>query len=144
MTETTPDLSRRETFRHWIRIPIRYSDLDPIGHVNNTGLPMFFEECRLAHIYPMLEASPRKGLELVLVRTVIEYRKEIGFPETAEIGTRIGRIGSKSFLMQHGVFVSSGACVGTGECTMVVFDHASRTSAVPPDDVREKLQAMMA
>lgn len=137
-----PDLRSRSTFRHWTPIKIRYADLDPIGHVNNTGLPMFFEECRLHLVYPILAASSRKGLELVLARTVIEYFKEIGYPETVEVGTVIPRIGSKSFLMAHGVFDSAGNCVGTGECTMVVFDQAARASTVPPDDVRRKLEAL--
>ena len=137
-----PDLRSRATFRNWTRIPIRYADLDPIGHVNNTGLPMFFEEARLHLIYPILNASSRKGLELVLVRTVIEYIKEIGYPDAVEIGSRVHRVGTKSFLMVHGVFDGSGTCVGTGECTLVVFDQVARTSTVPPDDVRSKLLAL--
>lgn len=141
-TPSIPDLARRDSFRFWTRLPIRYSDLDPIGHVNNTGLPMFFEECRLQHIYPILAASSRRGLELVLVRTVIEYKKEIGFPETVDVGTRIARIGGRSFLMVHGVFNSAGQCVGTGECTMVVFDSIVRAAAAPPEDVRSQLLAM--
>jgi acyl-CoA thioester hydrolase len=136
------DLRSRATFRHWTRVPIRYSDLDPIGHVNNTGMPMFFEETRLDLIYPLIAASSRPSLELVLVRTVIEYVKEIGFPETVEVGSRIGRIGTKSFVMVHGVFDSSGRCVGTGECTLVVFDRATRASAAPPDDLRQTLLAL--
>jgi len=134
-----PDLRSRATFRHWTRIAVRYSDLDPIGHVNNTGLPMFFEEARLHLIYPILNASSRKGLELVLVRTVIEYLKEIGYPDTVAIGTMITRLGTKSFVMAHGVFNGRGECVGTGECTMVVFDQLARTSTVPPEDVRRAL-----
>lgn len=137
-----PDLRDRASFHHWTRLPIRYADLDPIGHVNNTGLPMFFEECRLHLIYPILAASVRKGLELVLVRTVIEYVKEIGYPETVDVGSRIARIGTKSFLMVHGVFDGAGACVGTGECTLVVFDSVTRASVAPPDDVRRALEAI--
>lgn len=137
-----PDLRARATFRNWTRIAIRYADLDPIGHVNNTGLPMFFEEARLQLIYPILAASGRPGLELVLARTVIEYVKEMSYPDTAHVGSRIHRVGNKSFLMVHGVFDDAGACVGTGECTLVVFDQASRSSTAPPDDVRAKLLAL--
>ena len=133
------DLRSRATFRHWTKIKIRYSDLDPIGHVNNTGLPTFFEETRLDLIYPLLATSSRPGLELVLVRTVIEYVKEIGFPETVEVGSRIARIGTKSFVMAHGVFDGAGNCVGTGECTLVVFDRKTRSSTAPPEDVRRGL-----
>ena len=29
-----PDLTKRETFRAWTRVSVRYNDLDPLGHVN--------------------------------------------------------------------------------------------------------------
>ncbi len=105
-------------------------------------MPMFFEETRLDLIYPIIAKSSRPALELVLVRTVIEYVKEIGFPQTVEVGSRVARVGTKSFVMVHGVFDGGGICVGTGECTLVVFDRATRSSAAPPDDMRLKLLAL--
>ena len=140
MSESTlPDLRKRDTFRNWQSISIRYADLDPIGHVNNTAMPMFFEEARLRFIYPVLQAGGRNDLDLVLVRTVIEYVKEISYPSTVEIGSRVHRVGTKSLHMLHGVFDASGACVGTGECTLVIFNRQSRTSAAPPDELRQRL-----
>ncbi len=140
---TQPDLRVRATFRNWTRIAVRYADLDPIGHANNTAMPMFFEEARCGLIYPILQANGRTDLEIVLVRTTIDYLKELSYPATAEVGSRVHRVGTKSLHMLHGVFdAASGACVGTGECTLVIFDKRSRTSLAPPDELRQRLLAI--
>ena len=141
--ETPPDLRDRGTFRNWLPVTIRYADLDPIGHVNNTAMPMFFEEARCTLIYPVLQANGRTNLDLVLVRTVIEYVKEISYPATVEVGTKVHRVGTKSLHMVHGVFdKASGACVGTGECILVIFNQQSRASVAPPEELRQRLIAV--
>ena len=138
-----PDLRSRETFRAWTRVALRYSDLDAIGHVNNAVTPMFFEEARCSVIYPLLQAGGRRDLDLVLVKTVIDYVQELSYPGAVDVGTRIHKIGTKSLLMVHGVFdVTSGACTATGECIVVIFDQTSRASAALPDDVRVRLQSL--
>jgi acyl-CoA thioester hydrolase len=138
-----PDLRSRETFRIWTRVVLRYSDLDAIGHVNNAITPMFFEEARCSVIYPVLQANGRRDLDLVLVKTVIDYVQELSYPGAVDIGTRVHRVGTKSLHMVHGVFdVSSGTCSATGECILVIFDRKNRASIAPPEDVRVRLQAM--
>ncbi len=138
-----PDLRSRDTFRIWTRVALRYSDLDAIGHVNNAITPMFFEEARCSVIYPVLQANGRTDLDLVLVRTVIDYVQELSYPGGVDIGTRVHRIGTKSLHMVHGVFdVSSGACTATGECIVVIFDQKNRVSIAPPEDVRTRLLAL--
>jgi acyl-CoA thioester hydrolase len=135
-----PDLRNRTTFRNWTRIAIRYADLDPIGHVNNTAMPMFFEEARCSLIYPVLQANGRQDLDLVLVRTIIEYVKELAYPGAVDIGSSVHRVGTKSLHMVHGVFdATTGACAGTGECTLVIFNQQSRTSVAAPDELRQRL-----
>jgi acyl-CoA thioester hydrolase len=137
------DLSARASFNHWIQVALRYSDLDPIGHVNNAITPMFFEEARCQIIYPVLRAQGRTDLDLVLVRTVIDYARELSYPGAVDVGMRIHRVGNKSIHMVHGVFdANSGKCTATGECVCVVFDQKNRASITPPEDVRMSLEAM--
>ena len=139
-----PDLRARDTFRIWTRISIRYSDLDPIGHVNNAITPMFFEEARCSVVYPVLHANGRSDLDLVLARTVIDYVKELSYPGAVDIGTRVHRVGTKSLHMVHGVFdAATGACAATGECILVFFDQKLRTSVPPPDELRARLRALV-
>src|SRR5690606_34558036 len=82
--------------------------------------------------------------ELVIARLVIDYISELHFPGNVEIGTRIVRIGSKSFTLQHGVFMAGeNTCAAVAECVMVFFNAGKRESMVPPPRVRSELERIM-
>jgi acyl-CoA thioester hydrolase len=139
------DLKSRASFANWTRITLRYCDQDPLGHVNNGALPMSLEQARVELVYPLLRKHAGPSLELVLARTVIDYAAEITYPGMIEVGSRISRIGTKSFDTAHGIFTAgSGRAVGTGECILVFFDTAARRSVEPPPALRTALAALMA
>jgi acyl-CoA thioester hydrolase len=133
-------LMQREPFATWCRVSVRYNDLDPLGHVNNTAMAIFLEEARCGLITPRLKAHGRH-LDIVLASTAMDYRREIAYPGEVEVGTLVTRLGTKSFSLAHGVF-QVGQCVGTAELIMVVFDLDKRTSAAPPADVRAFLTSL--
>ena len=134
-------LTARATFRAWNSVSVRYNDLDPLGHVNNTAMAIFLEQARCELITPKLKAHGRQ-FDMVLASTRLDYLHELKYPGIVEIGTVATRLGSKSFELAHGVF-QNGVCAGTGSVVMVVFDLDKRASVVPPDDVRELIAGLM-
>ncbi len=138
-----PDLRQRGTFKSWLGVPLRYADLDTLGHVNNAFIPMAFEQARCELLHPLLKNQGRTSLDIVLAKTTIEYLKELTYPGHAEIGTILTRLGSKSFTLAHGVFQGTGStCVGTGEAVIVTFDLKTRTSVPVPADIRAALERL--
>ncbi|MEO1718971.1 MAG: acyl-CoA thioesterase [Pseudomonadota bacterium] len=138
-------LTDRATFQHWVTHTIRYNDQDPVGHVNNATMATFLEQGRTAFIYPLIKEYGGPTLDIVLARITIDYPKELHFQGTVDIGTRIRRIGGKSLLLVHGVFVGeTDACVSTGACTLVFFDTVTRGSASPPDALRHEIERQIA
>lgn len=138
--ETNP-LRTRAHYNHWTTVTIRYCDQDPVGHINNAAFAAFFEQARVALVYPLLKRYGGPNFELVIARLVIDYLKELHFPGSVEIGTRIGRVGTKSFVLQHAVFqAGEELCAATAECTMVYFDISRRQSTLPPPEVRKALE----
>ena len=147
MTDTTGVAARErwmdpKQYATWCRIAVRYNDLDPLGHVNNTAMAIFLEEARCSLIAPRLKAHGRH-IDMVLASTTMDYRREITYPGEVEVGLRATRIGSKSFGLAHGIF-QAGQCVGTAELAMVVFDLDKRRAVDIPDDVRAFLAALLA
>ncbi len=134
-------LTDRAIFRAWNRVSVRYNDLDPLGHVNNTAMAIFLEQARCELITPLLKAHGRH-LDMVLASTKLDYLQELKYPGSVEIGTIATRIGTKSFELAHGVFQND-ICAGTGSVVMVVFDLDKRASVAPPDDVRKLVQSLM-
>ncbi|MFZ4808361.1 MAG: acyl-CoA thioesterase [Hyphomicrobiaceae bacterium] len=132
-----PDLTRRDTFRHWARIPIRYNDLDTLGHVNNAATSVYLEQARCELLYPLIGAERKPEIDLVMARLIIDYRRELTFPGVIEVGTSVVRQGTKSFHLAHGIFrAGTDDCVSTGESILVWYSLAHRVSMVPPDDIR--------
>lgn len=142
MAENEVNLLRtRAHYNHWTTVTIRYCDQDPVGHINNTAFAAFLEQARVALVYPLLKSYGGPNLELVIVRLVIDFLKELHFPGSVDVGTRIGRLGTKSFVLQHAIFQTGEEhCAATAECTMVFFDVARRASTLPPPEVRTALE----
>lgn len=145
-TDELPPPRTRAGYSHWTTVTLRYCDQDPIGHINNAAMAAFLEQARVALVYPLLRGASTGAahLELVIARLVIDYLRELRFPGEVQVGSRIGRIGSKSFTLQHGVFkVGEEDCVATAMCIMVYFDVSSRQSILPPAEVRAALDKIM-
>jgi acyl-CoA thioester hydrolase len=136
------DLTNRQTFQHWTPVTIRYSDQDAMAHVNNTALATYIESARTAFIYQLIQKSGAVGVEFILARLVIDYRRELHYPGTVEVGARLIRVGNKSLTTGYGVFKGDD-CFATSECVNVFYDMAIRKTAVPSDSIRAALVAEM-
>lgn len=136
------DLTSRRTYRHWTPVTIRYSDQDAMAHVNNTALATYVEASRTAFIYRLIQKSGAVGMEFILARMVIDYRRELHYPGTVEVGARLIRVGNKSLTTGYGVF-RDGDCFATSECVNVFYDMATRKTAVPSASIRAVLVSEM-
>jgi len=137
------DRTTRQTFRHWTPVTIRYSDQDAMAHVNNTALATYIEAARTAFIYQLIKKSGAVGMEFILAQLVIDYRRELHYPGTVEVGARLIRVGNKSLTTGYGVFKGDD-CFATSECVNVFYDMTTRKTAVPSDSTRAELMAELA
>ncbi len=138
-----PDLTRRETFRHFTPVIIRYSDQDAMAHVNNTAIAAYVEAARTDYIYRLIRLAGVEGVEFILARLVIDYLRELHYPGEVQVGARLIRVGTKSITTGYGVFRDE-TCYATSECVNVFYDMATRTTTVPPESVRAALSAALA
>jgi acyl-CoA thioester hydrolase len=139
---TDPDLTSRDTFRHWTPGTIRYSDQDAMAHVNNTAMAAYVEAARCAFIYDLIRTGGIQGLEFILARLVIDYRHELHYPGTVEVGARLIRLGNKSLTTGFGIFMAED-CIAISESVNVFYDLASRKTVAPSARIREILRAEM-
>ena len=136
------DLTRRETYSHWTPVTIRYSDQDAMAHVNNTALATYIEAARTAFIYDLIVKGGMQGLEFILARLLIDYRRELHYPGTVDVGARLIRVGNKSLSTGYGVF-KGGECAATSECVNVFYDMELRKTVAPSESIRAALVAEM-
>jgi acyl-CoA thioester hydrolase len=82
-------------------------------------------------------------IEYVLARVAIDFRREIYYPGTVEVGARFLRLGNRSIVSGYGAFLD-GECFATAEAVNVFFDLRTRASAPPPAAFRRLLEAELA
>ena len=121
---------------------IRYSDLDRQGHVNNAVFSTFSEVGRVAFMYDPARPLASEGRSFVVARLLIDFRAELFWPGTVEIGTGVVRVGRSSFTLAQGMF-NEGRLVATTEATIVMVDKETRRSTPLPPQTVSILQSLM-
>jgi acyl-CoA thioester hydrolase len=124
------------------RIPIRYSDLDPYGHVNNAAYLEFFEEIRISYWRALadlmgleeLEAGDVPGARYVIAETTVRYKAPIFLEDALHGAATIPTIGERSYAMDFelrtGETFESGLAAADGFAAHVFFDP--KTDEVKP------------
>ena len=108
-----------------VRVPIRWRDLDLLGHVNQSVYHELLEEGRGA-LFARLEQD---AFPFVLVHVELDYRAEVRRDhEWVEVVSRVGSVGSKSVTIEERIERSDGVVATEGRSVLVAWDPESRTS----------------
>ncbi len=134
-----PDLTDAAAFRHWTPVSLRFSDQDSLAHINNVAYAAYVEQARVAFIDTFLRDRGEAGIDYILASVTIDYRREMHFPGTVDIGTRLLRIGNKSITTGYGLFKDA-ENVATAGSVNVFFDPGSGKTVPIPDTLRKILE----
>ncbi len=119
----------------------RFSDLDPLGHINNVVYLDYLQEARLR---ALIQIGYIEILQLrqVMAHQSIEFRRPIFYstdPLTIEVW--ISSVGNTSYRMKYRILSEVGELAAEAESVMVCFDN---DKAVPiPDKLRSALQSIL-
>ncbi len=119
---------------------VRWSDLDALGHVNNSRFFTFFEQARVE----WLEQAGWGGEAVpggpVVVTAACQFKRAIGYPAAIDVDLYVGAIGRSSIPTFYEIRLGDGGLAATGEAVMVWIDTASGKSMALPDAVRQILE----
>ena len=127
------------------RLEIRYSDLDPYGHVNNAVYLEFLEKIRMDYWHALAtlagiderEAGDVPGARYVIAETTIRFKRAIYFEDTLHGAARMRTIGNRSYTMDFelrtGETFEDGALVAEGFAAHVFFDPVEDAVQPRPD-----------
>jgi acyl-CoA thioester hydrolase len=123
-------------------IPIRWGDMDAMGHVNNTVYFRYLETIRIQWLTTLGAQPDPKGQGPVIVNAFCNFHKQLEFPGNVIARMYVSDPGRSSFeswatLVREDdpatVYASGGA-------TTVWVDFPAQKSAPLPDWLREHLQ----
>jgi acyl-CoA thioester hydrolase len=126
---------------HEMNIPIRWGDMDAMGHVNNTVYFRYFETIRIEWMHSIGAAPNPAGQGPVIVNAFCNFIKQLEFPGTVLARHYVGPPGRSSF----DTFITlersdtPGVVYANGGATTVWIDFKAQKSLPLPDWLRERL-----
>jgi acyl-CoA thioester hydrolase len=129
------------------RLPVQWGDQDAFGHVNNVVYFRWLESARidLLAACPSSVSMTGSGLGPILASIQCDYRRQLRFPDTVWIGSRVARVGRSSVDLEHVIVSESqGVAAASGKCVIVVFDYANQRVSRIPDDLRAAFERSLA
>jgi acyl-CoA thioester hydrolase len=125
---------------HEMRIPVRWGDLDAMGHVNNTIYFRYFESLRIEWLQTFGAEPNPEGVGPVMANGFCNFIRQIEYP--GEIVARhyvaAPRAGAKSLDTYFTLSMSDAPDVisANGGATLVWLDFPNKKTVPLPDDLR--------
>ncbi len=119
-------------------VPLRWRDMDMLGHLNQAVYHELLEEARGALLQGLGEGQRHQTF--VLARVELDYRSEVRKDHgSVEIRVRVGRVGTKSVTLKHDVVLPDGTIAATGSTVLVGWDTQARGARALSDEERAAL-----
>ena len=127
-----------EDYRYWTDERVRFNDLDVLGHVNNIAYAVYVENARASFLGETGLWVMGARIANVIVRTEMDYLREVQFPASLRVGVTVLAIGTRSYTLGIGIFKGED-CVLVARNVIVRFDSHTRGSVPLDDDARSLL-----
>src|SRR5262245_59570838 len=132
------ELPDKKTLTHEMVIPIRWGDMDAMGHVNNTIYFQYLEIVRVEWLYSVLGALGPTGEGPVVVTAFCNFLKQLKFPGSLLAKHYIANAGRSSFetYMTLERTDEPGVLYATGGAKTVWVNYREGKSVPLPDRIR--------
>jgi acyl-CoA thioester hydrolase len=122
-------------------VPIRWGDMDVMGHVNNTLYFRYLEVARLEWMYSLGVKSLPQAAGPVIANAFCNFIRQVSYPGTVRVRTYVSAPGRSSFETWHEVMRTDDVetICATGGATVVWADMVAEKSVPLPDFMRAHL-----
>ena len=141
-------IPENKTFMHQCIIPIRWGDMDAVGHVNNTNYIRYLEIARTEWMLQMRDASgaayPAKTGPII-VNVFCNFYREITYPNNVQITLYVSEPGrtSNDCFMEMRDPNDPNILYADGGTTMVWIDFAKKKPTPLPEWYLDLVKAQM-
>lgn len=140
-TERTPRMARMA--RHVEVIPVRWGDMDIMGHVNNAKYFTYCESARMSYFAAirLLDHRETERQGPALAAANLNFRRQVHYPAVIEVVTRVTDIGRSSFKMEYELFLEgTDDRVADGTGVVVWVDYATGRSSPMPESLKRSIR----
>lgn len=116
----------------------RFAETDALGHINNTVVPVWFEQARAPVFRFFTPDLDFKKWKLIVAKIEVEYKGELVYGHEVTLNTYLSHIGNSSLVITQEAYQLGKLCA-FGNATLVHFDYHLKKSSPIPDDIRKLL-----
>lgn len=129
------------TLVHSVRMPMRWDDMDAMGHVNNTVYFRYLEQARIAWFESMGCPPAFSGVGPVIISAHCTFLKQLRYPVEIDVSTLVGEFGRSSFDTRHQIrrVDEPDTLMAEGGSKVVWVDQRLEKSVPLPDEMRSLL-----
>jgi acyl-CoA thioester hydrolase len=126
---------------HEMVVPIRWGDMDAMGHVNNTLYFRYFEVVRLDWFFGKTGTTGLRDEGVIIVNAFCNFIRQLEFPGEVRARLYVSDIGRSSFdtWLTLERTDEPGVVYANGGATTVWTDYAAKKSKPMPDWFRALL-----
>lgn len=123
-----------------IRFPVRFRDVDVLGHVNNAVYFTYMETARTEFWLQVFGGESLNDLNFIVVHAECDFKLPAHFGDEIEVGIRTSSIGNTSFVWDYEIRnAKSSELFAAGKTIQVFYNHSTKQTSPVPPEVREKL-----
>jgi len=117
---------------HTLELPVRWRDLDDLGHVNNSVYFTYFEQARVEWWSTIDEVLAVDKQGPVIVTANCNFLKPIFYPTTLHINVHAGLPGNSSYIIYYEIFTKNQTLeLAAHGSTKIVWVDYSQGKAIP-------------
>jgi acyl-CoA thioester hydrolase len=130
----------RGDFAFFLKLAVRWGDMDALGHVNNAKFFTYDESVRLDYFRQLMQDDPRfwNDYGLILAHIEADFLAQLKPPAQLDIGFRIARLGRTSLGTEAGMFLGK-SLVAVTRGVLVWFDYRAGKPLELPESVKAKV-----
>ena len=136
------ELPTEKKLVHEVTIPLRWGDMDAMGHINNTLYFRYMEIARLEWLFKVGVGMGPSGEGPVIVNAFCNFLRQLTFPGEARVTLHVAEPGRSSFETYHTIERTDepGVLYAEGGARVVWTDYSAKKSAPMPDWFRAHLR----
>jgi acyl-CoA thioester hydrolase len=123
-------------FYHSLPVQIRFNDVDPARHVNNSVYQEFFDLGRMTYLGEILGSEMDfEGLSLIIAHYSVDFYKPVFLYDQVKVLTKVVSFGNKSLKMVQQLIDREPTLPRViSSSTLVCYDYRKRVSEILPDE----------
>ncbi len=124
-------------------IEVRYGDLDPQGHLNNSKYLTYFEQARIHYFIELGLFVPGQSfmdIGVIMAESKITYHAPVEYETPVKAGVCTCKLGNKSMTVNQAiVHAETGDVLASGYVILVAFNYHIQKTIPIPDEMRKAI-----